>query len=206
MASKTVLSPVIILKSIKNSGPKRSQGLKKKSIEIPVMKTSLFKHKHPTISNMVNSAISSLNEKGGSSLYAIKKYVAGNFHLDSKIQAPFIKKYLRAAVVSGSLIQTSGKGASGSFKMSAVELLPKMEMKRVKSHKKVSGLKRKRLIKSSKKDKKMLKLSKSCNTMRTNTTKNLPKAVKIFGLPNTKLVAPIRIIKTGPKMTFTLMK
>ncbi|XP_039501410.1 uncharacterized protein LOC120457982 [Drosophila santomea] len=33
--------------------------------------------------------------------------------------APFIKKYLKSAVVNGKLIQTKGKGASGSFKLSA---------------------------------------------------------------------------------------
>ncbi|CAH1383984.1 unnamed protein product [Tenebrio molitor] len=33
--------------------------------------------------------------------------------------APFIKKYLKGAVASGSLVQTKGKGASGSFKLAS---------------------------------------------------------------------------------------
>ncbi|CAH1384747.1 unnamed protein product, partial [Tenebrio molitor] len=32
---------------------------------------------------------------------------------------PFIKKYLKGAVASGSLVQTKGKGASGSFKLAS---------------------------------------------------------------------------------------
>ncbi|XP_033222694.1 histone H1-like [Belonocnema kinseyi] len=206
MENKTVLSPLIILTSMKNSGINKSLGLRRKSTNFPIPKTSLFNHKHPKVADMVNTAISNLNEQGGSSLHAIKKYVSGTFHIDTKIQAPFIKKYLRTAVVSGSLVQTTGKGASGSFKMSAVELqMPKIEVKRVKKNR-VSGLKRKRLVKLTEKDNKISKISKTSKISRITASTGPSKAVKIFGLPNTKLVAPIRMIKTGPKMTFNLKK
>ncbi|XP_044749687.1 histone H1B-like [Coccinella septempunctata] len=39
--------------------------------------------------------------------------------VDYERLAPFIRKYLKTAVQSGSLIQTKGKGASGSFKLAA---------------------------------------------------------------------------------------
>ena len=199
-------NPVVILTSMKNAGVKKSQSLRMKSTDLPSTKTSLFNHKHPKVADMVNSAISNLNEQGGSSLHAIKKYVAGTFHIDAKIQAPFIKKYLRTALVSGSLVQTTGKGASGSFKMSAVELqIPQMEVKRI-NKRKVSGLKRKRLVKLIKKDHKISKISKTSKISKITASAGPSKAVKIFGIPNTKLVAPIRIIKTGPKMTFCLKK
>lgn len=195
MESKTVLSPVIIQTTMKNSGVNKSQRLKRKSTNFPITKAAIFSHKHPKVADMVNTAISNLNEQGGSSLHAIKKYVAGTFHIDAKIQAPFIKKYLRTAVVSGSLVQTTGKGASGSFKMSAVELqVPKMEVKRVKKLK-VSGLKRKRLVKLIKKDHEISKISKSSKISRITASAGPSKAVKIFGIPNTKLVAPIRITR-----------
>lgn len=75
------------------------------------------KPSHPKTSDMVNNAIKNLKERGGSSLQAIKKYIAANYKVDSEKQAPFIKKYLKSAVTSGILVQTKGKGASGSFKL-----------------------------------------------------------------------------------------
>jgi hypothetical protein len=76
---------------------------------------------HPRTSEMVANAISSLKERGGSSLQAIKKYIAANYKVDSEKLSPFIKKYLKSAVASGELVQTKGKGASGSFKLAAAK-------------------------------------------------------------------------------------
>jgi histone H1/5 len=73
---------------------------------------------HPKTSDMVNAAITNLKERGGSSLQAIKKYVAATYKVDVEKLSPFIKKYLKSAVTSGALVQTKGKGASGSFKLS----------------------------------------------------------------------------------------
>lgn len=74
---------------------------------------------HPPTAEMVNSAITSLKERSGSSLQAIKKYLTSTYKIDADKLAPFIKKYLRSAVADGDLIQTKGKGASGSFKLPA---------------------------------------------------------------------------------------
>ncbi|WP_457844077.1 histone H1/H5 family protein, partial [Staphylococcus aureus] len=52
-------------------------------------------------------------------LQAIKKYVSANYKVDAEKMSPFIKKYLKSAVVSGTLVQTKGKGASGSFKLAS---------------------------------------------------------------------------------------
>ncbi|KDQ84941.1 Histone H1 [Zootermopsis nevadensis] len=51
-------------------------------------------------------------------IYLIK-YIAANYKVDSEKLASFIKKYLKSAVASGELVQTKGKGASGSFKLSS---------------------------------------------------------------------------------------
>ncbi|GFY61837.1 histone H1 [Trichonephila inaurata madagascariensis] len=72
---------------------------------------------HPKVSEMVNAAIATLKERGGSSLHSIKKYIASNYKVDAEKLSPFIKKYLKSAVVSGGLVQTKGKGASGSFRI-----------------------------------------------------------------------------------------
>lgn len=77
------------------------------------------KPSHPRTSEMVNNAIKSLKERGGSSLQAIKKYVSANYKVDAEKLAPFIKKYLKGAVATGALVQTKGKGASGSFKLAS---------------------------------------------------------------------------------------
>lgn len=76
---------------------------------------------HPRTSEMVVNAIKSLKERGGSSLQAIKKYIAANYKVDSEKLSPFIKKYLKSAVAAGELVQTKGKGASGSFKLAATK-------------------------------------------------------------------------------------
>merc|ERR1711976_656571 len=72
---------------------------------------------HPPTSVMVVAAIKALKERGGSSLPAIKKYIAANYKVDVAKLAPFIKKALKSGVEKGTLIQTKGKGASGSFKV-----------------------------------------------------------------------------------------
>lgn len=75
------------------------------------------KQPHPRTSEMVVDSIKKLGERGGSSLFAIKKYIDSVYKLDGERQAKLIKKYLKAAVTSGELVQTKGKGASGSFRL-----------------------------------------------------------------------------------------
>lgn len=77
------------------------------------------KPSHPPTAEMVTNAIKGLKERGGSSLQAIKKFIAANYKVDAEKVAPFIKKYLKSSVASGSLVQTKGKGASGSFKLAS---------------------------------------------------------------------------------------
>jgi histone H1/5 len=72
---------------------------------------------HPPVASMVNAAIKALKERGGSSSQAIKKYIAANNKCDVEKLAPFIKRYLKSSVAKGGLVQTKGKGASGSFKL-----------------------------------------------------------------------------------------
>ncbi|XP_065207697.1 histone H1B-like [Planococcus citri] len=74
---------------------------------------------HPPTASMVNNAIKTLNERGGSSLQAIKKSITATYKLDAEKLAPFIKKYLKSAVEKGTLIRTKGKGAAGSFKLAS---------------------------------------------------------------------------------------
>merc|ERR1712107_577757 len=61
------------------------------------------------------------DDRNGSSLPAIKNYMAANYKADTVKLAPFIKKGLKNLVEKKVLIQTKGKGASGSFKISPAE-------------------------------------------------------------------------------------
>lgn len=73
---------------------------------------------HPPVLQMVNAAIAALKERRGSSLAAIKKYIAANYKVDIVRLAPFIRKYLKKGVLDGKLVQVKGSGASGSFRLS----------------------------------------------------------------------------------------
>lgn len=91
---------------------------------------------HPPTQQMVDASIKNLKERGGSSLLAIKKYISATYKCDSQKLAPFIKKYLKTAVASGKLIQTKGKGASGSFKLSpSAAKEPKTKVKSIEKKK-----------------------------------------------------------------------
>ncbi|XP_058839160.1 histone H1A-like [Topomyia yanbarensis] len=72
---------------------------------------------HPPVSEMVLAAIRTLKERSGSSLQAIKKYIAVNYMCDVARLAPFIRKALKTGVEKGNITQTKGTGASGSFKV-----------------------------------------------------------------------------------------
>ncbi|XP_043468068.1 histone H1A, sperm-like [Leptopilina heterotoma] len=90
---------------------------------------------HPPASEMVVAAITHLNEKGGSSLQAIKKFIAGKYVVDVERQATFIRKYLKAAVANKTLIQTKGTGAAGSFKLNVAKSEGKAKPKAPKAKK-----------------------------------------------------------------------
>ncbi|KAJ8667517.1 hypothetical protein QAD02_009180 [Eretmocerus hayati] len=66
---------------------------------------------------MVLAAIKGLADKKGSSLQAIKKYIAAHYKCDVEKQSIFIRKFLKSAVAKKTITQTKGSGAAGSFKL-----------------------------------------------------------------------------------------
>merc|ERR1712095_16675 len=105
---------------------------------------------HPPTSVMIVNAVTALKERNGSSLPAIKKYIAANYKADTVKLAPFIKKGFKNLVEKKVLIQTKGKGASGSFKVAKVEKTEKKAAK-PKSPKKKAPKKAKSPVKKAKK-------------------------------------------------------
>ena len=75
---------------------------------------------HPTYAVMVAAALASLKDRKGSSKQAIEKFVCANYKVGPKYNGP-LKLAIKKGVENGALIQTKGKGASGSFKIAKVE-------------------------------------------------------------------------------------
>merc|ERR1719479_445732 len=86
---------------------------------------------HPKTSEMVVAAIKALKERTGSSLAAIKKYIAANYKVDIVKLAPFIRKALKKGVESKKLVQVKA-----SYKMGKEEKPKKPKKKPVKKAKK----------------------------------------------------------------------
>lgn len=155
---------------------KASTGVKKPAV----------KPNHPPTSQMVDAAIKTLKERGGSSLLAVKKYLAANYKVDADKLAPFIKKYLKSSVESGHLIQTKGRGASGSFKLSAAATKPKQEAKpKVKKvEKKTKKVVTKKSATAGDKKKKITSTKKTVDKKKVE--KSATKAIKKAGTVKTK--------------------
>jgi len=72
---------------------------------------------HPKYSDMIKSALKSLNERSGSSRAAILKYVLAHYSLDPMQANQHLKVALKNGVKNKHFKQTKGNGASGSFKL-----------------------------------------------------------------------------------------
>lgn len=167
---------------------------------------------HPPASEMVVSAITDLQEKGGSSLQAIKKYIAAYYKVDVEKQATFIRKYLKAAVANKTLVQTKGKGAAGSFKLNVAKtegkskptartakLLAASKAKKAASPKKVAVKAKKAVAEKKKTSKVAAKPPKAkSTTAKPKVTKASPKKAKA---PAAKKAASPKGKKTAAKKT-----
>ncbi|XP_069936527.1 uncharacterized protein [Cherax quadricarinatus] len=72
---------------------------------------------HPSYSQMITAAIRSLDESKGSSRQAILKYILSTFAVNEKMVKINLNVALKRDVLSGDLVQVTGKGASGSFRL-----------------------------------------------------------------------------------------
>ena len=80
--------------------------------------TATSKANHPPMAKMVTSAIEALNEKKGSSLAAIKKYIVGHYALDIEKQAKYINKALKAAIEKQVIVvRGHGNGLNNRFRL-----------------------------------------------------------------------------------------
>ena len=106
---------------------------------------------HPPTATMVVAAIKALKERGGSSLPAIKKYIAANYKVDVVKLSPFIRKALKKGVEKKTLVQVKASYKLG--KEEKVKKPKKIKKKKVKKVKKAKKPKAKK-VKTPKKAKK----------------------------------------------------
>lgn len=115
-----------------------------------VAKKPKAKPAHPPTSSMVVAAIKALKERGGSSLPAIKKYIAANYKVDVVKLSPFIRKALKKGVEKKTLVQVKASYKLGKEDKPKVK---KPKKKKVKKPKKPKAKKVKK-VKTPKKAKK----------------------------------------------------
>ncbi|EFO86682.1 hypothetical protein CRE_04768 [Caenorhabditis remanei] len=114
---------------------------------------------HPSYLVMIVEAIKKIDDRRGASHQAIHKNINTNYNLDAKLSRTHISAALKKGVTSGALIQTSGSGASGRFKVGA----PKRATAASKSDSTKSG-----------------SISKTTSaTMSTKSTKSATKSVSV---------------------------
>ena len=96
----TVVAPAVVAKAKKPSKPKT-----------PAL--------HPKYLDMIGAAVKSLKERSGSSRQAILKYIISNYKVGTNQQQinSHLKMALKAGVKNGTLKQSKGTGAAGSFKL-----------------------------------------------------------------------------------------
>merc|ERR1711913_88559 len=86
----------------------------------PAARKPKAKPTHPPTSAMIAAAIKALKERNGSSLAAIKKYIAATYKVDVVKLAPFIRKALKKGVEAKKLIKVKA-----SYKLAKEEKKPK---------------------------------------------------------------------------------
>merc|ERR1712002_497933 len=93
---------------------------------------SAKKAEHPTYREMISSALGAMKERKGTSRQKIQKYIADTYKLDLSASNSHLKRALTSGVTKGAFLQTSGKGASGSFKLAPMPAAgPKKRTKKV---------------------------------------------------------------------------
>ena len=86
---------------------------------------------HPKYNEMICAAVGALKERSGSSRQAILKYIQANYKVGDNVTSinAHLKLALKAGVKNGSIKQSKGTGASGSFKLGEVKKVAKKATK-----------------------------------------------------------------------------
>merc|ERR1711974_427588 len=74
---------------------------------------------HPTYKEMVSAALAALRDRKGTSRQAVLKHIKANYKVKEGCET-HVKGALVRGVTSGTFVQLTGKGSSGSFKLAKV--------------------------------------------------------------------------------------
>merc|ERR1712212_543129 len=91
------------------------------------------KSEHPSSAVMVTAAVKTLDDKKGSSLPAIKKYIAANYRVDVVKLSLYIRKAIKKLIADKKLIQV--KGSYKAAKEEKPKKVKKPEAKKSKAKK-----------------------------------------------------------------------
>merc|ERR1712079_656947 len=140
------------------------------------------KAEHGPSAVMVLAAVKALKDKKGSSLPAIKKYIAANYKVDVAKISPFIRKAIKKLVADKKLIQTKA-----SFKAAKEEKPKKAAAKKTpKKAKKTAAKKAKTAKKAPAKKAKTAKKAPAKKTAKKPAAKKSPKKAAKKAAPKKK--------------------
>merc|ERR1712083_436270 len=99
------------------------------------------KAEHPPSAVMVFAAVKALKDKKGSSLAAIKKYIAANYKVDVVKVSPFIRKAIKKLVADKKLIQVKASFKAAKEEKPKKAKKPKAKKPKAKKPKKTAAKK-----------------------------------------------------------------
>ncbi|XP_075988339.1 uncharacterized protein LOC142984527 [Anticarsia gemmatalis] len=133
--------------------------LKKNSKEPP----KKMQEKKLSTKMMIHQALIDLKTRKGVSLYAIKKYITEKYSVDTEKINYIIKKAIKSSIEEGSVVQTKGIGATGSFKLVPVKE-KKSKPKKVKLDEEGNEIKKKPVKPKKSKEKSKKSMEKSAKS------------------------------------------
>ncbi|KAI5635081.1 linker histone h1 and h5 family domain-containing protein [Phthorimaea operculella] len=141
-----------------------------------------------TTKEMIHSALGELKSRKGVSLHAIKKYMVETYHVDTDKINFYIKKYIKIGVEDGTIVQTKGIGASGSFKLAPAKKVEKPKKKKMEKPVKPKKEVTKKVDPENKKtEKKVAKKEVKKTTMKEKTMKEKSTKEKDLKKPKAKM-------------------
>merc|ERR1712061_587291 len=130
------------------------------------------KAEHPPSAVMVLAAVKALKDKKGSSLPAIKKYIAANYKVDVAKISPFIRKAIKKLVADKKLIQTKASFKAAKEEKPKKAKKPKAKKPKAKKPKKTAAKKTPK--KAKKTAAKKAKTAKKAPAKKAKTAKKAP--------------------------------
>ncbi|XP_053326158.1 histone H1.0-B [Spea bombifrons] len=168
--------------------PKRSRSSKKST-------------DHPKYSDMIVEAVQAEKSRSGSSRQSIQKYIKNHYKVGENADSQ-IKLSIKRLVTAGTLKQTKGVGASGSFRLAKADegkkpaKKPKKEVKKVVTPKK--AVKPKKAAKSPAKAKKPKVVEKKVKKLAKKKPAASPKKAKKTKTVKAKPVKATKVKKAKP--------